>query len=154
VRFDYAALGLTLRAHPLSILRLQLSKQTLLSAAQLSALPHGRLVRACGLVTMRQSPPTAKGVTFVTLEDETGSVNVIVWKALKARQRNELLHARLLAVYGTWRRDPDSDGRVCHVVAGFLRDLTPLLQRSRIASHGLIARNLVGPGDALLIGHV
>ena len=130
VRFDYAALGLTLRPHPLSMLRKQLSKQKLLSAAQLQALPHGRLVRACGLVTLRQSPDTANGVTFVTLEDETGCVNVIVWKALKARQRSELLHAQLLAVHGTWQRDPDSGGQVCHVVAGFLRDLTPLLNRT------------------------
>jgi len=98
-----------------------------LTAAQLRALPHGRLVRACGLVTMRQSPGTAHGVTFVTLEDETGTVNVIVWKALKERQRSELLHARLLAVHGTWQRDVDSGGQVCHVVAGHLRDLTELL---------------------------
>ena len=127
VRFDYAAIGLTLRSHPLSLLRQQLSKLKLLTAAELRALPHGRLVRACGLVTMRQSPGTAHGVTFVTLEDETGTVNVIVWKALKERQRSELLHARLLAVHGTWQRDVDSGGQVCHVVAGHLRDLTELL---------------------------
>jgi error-prone DNA polymerase len=127
VRFDYASLGLTLRSHPASILRQQLLKMKLMTAAQLRLLPHGRLVRACGLVTMRQSPGTAKGVTFVTLEDETGTVNVIVWKALKERQRSELLHSRLMAVHGTWQRDTDSGGQVCHVVAGFLRDLTPLL---------------------------
>jgi error-prone DNA polymerase len=127
VRFDYAALGLTLRSHPASILRQKLSKMKFLTAAQLRLLPNGRLVRACGLVTMRQSPGTAKGVTFVTLEDETGTVNVIVWKALKERQRSELLHSRLMAVHGTWQRDTDSGGQVCHVVAGFLRDLTPLL---------------------------
>ncbi len=127
VRFDYAAIGLTLRSHPLSLLRSELSKMKLLTATQLARLPHGRLVRACGLVTMRQSPGTAKGVTFVTLEDETGSVNVIVWKALKDKQRTELLHARLLAVHGTWQRDEDSGGQVCHVIARRLHDLTPLL---------------------------
>jgi len=127
VRFDYAALGLTLRSHPLVLLRDQLSKLRLSSAACLHQLPHGRLVRACGLVTMRQSPGTAHGVTFVTLEDETGCVNVIIWKALKERQRGELLHAKLLAVHGTWQRDVDSGGQVCHVLAGFLQDLTPLL---------------------------
>jgi error-prone DNA polymerase len=127
VRFDYAALGLTLRAHPTSLLRNQLSKLKLLTSAELHRLPNGRLVRACGLVTMRQSPGTAKGVTFVTLEDETGTVNVIVWKALKERQRSELLHSKLMAVHGTWQRDESSGGQVCHVVAGFLRDLTPLL---------------------------
>ena len=127
VLVDYAAVGLTLRSHPLLLLRDQLSKMKYQSAAQLRALPHGRLVRACGLVTMRQSPGTAKGVTFLTLEDESGCVNVIVWKALKERQRAELLHAQLLAVHGTWQRDVDSGGQVCHVVAGFLRDLTTLL---------------------------
>ncbi len=127
VRFDYATLGLTLRSHPLSLLRSKLSNMKLLTAEQLRKLPHNRLVRACGLVTMRQSPATAHGVTFVTLEDETGTVNVIVWKALKERQRSELLHSRLLAVHGTWQRDEDSGGQVCHVIAGFLRDLTPLL---------------------------
>ncbi len=134
VRFDYASLGLTLRAHPLPLLREQLSKAKLMTATQLHRLPHGRLVRACGLVTMRQSPGTAKGVTFVTLEDETGCVNVIVWKALKERQRSELLHAQLLAVHGTWQRDEDSGGQVCHVVAGYLRDLTPLLDELATSS--------------------
>lgn len=127
VRFDYAAMGLTLRCHPVSLLRERLARSKLLSAAQLRQLPHGRLVRACGLVTMRQSPGTAHGVTFVTLEDETGFVNVIVWKAVKEKQRSELLHAKLLAVHGTWQRDVDSGGQVCHVVAGYLKDLTPLL---------------------------
>jgi error-prone DNA polymerase len=124
---DYATLGLTLRSHPLLLLRQQLLNLKLMSAAQLHAMPHGCLVRAAGMVTMRQSPGTAKGVTFVTLEDETGTVNVIVWKALKERQRAELLHAKLLAVHGTWQRDEASGGQVCHVVAGYLRDLTPLL---------------------------
>jgi error-prone DNA polymerase len=66
-------------------------------------------------------------VTFVTLEDETGFVNVIIWKALKEKQRAELLHAQLLAVHGRWQRDEDSDGQVCHLIAQRLQDLTPLL---------------------------
>ncbi len=127
VIFDYAALGLTLRSHPLSLLRLQLSKQKLLTAAQLRDLPNGRLVRACGIVTMRQQPQTAKGVVFITLEDETGSVNVIVWKSLREKQRTALLGSRLLAVYGVWQRDVESGGEVRHLIAGHLRDLTPLL---------------------------
>jgi error-prone DNA polymerase len=76
---------------------------------------------------MRQQPQTAKGVVFVTLEDETGHVNVIVWKSLKERQRPALLRSRLLAVYGTWQRDVESGGDVCHLIAGHLQDLTPLL---------------------------
>lgn len=127
--FDYAATGLTLRRHPLALLRAQLRAQRLQTAAELRNAPHGRLVRACGLVTVRQSPGTAKGVTFLTLEDETGTVNVIVWPALKERQRAPLLHAQLLAVHGQWQRDGHSDKPVCHLIAGHLRDLTPLLGR-------------------------
>jgi error-prone DNA polymerase len=127
VRFDYAALGLSLRAHPLSLLRSTLAKMKMSQATGLRGLPDGRRVRACGLVTMRQSPATAKGVTFVTLEDETGFVNVIIWKALKEKQRAELLHAQLLAVHGSWQRDEDSGGQVCHLIARHLQDLTPLL---------------------------
>ena len=127
VLLDYAALSMTLRSHPLSILRSKLSKMKLLTAEQMHNYPSGRLVRACGLVTMRQQPGTAKGVVFVTLEDETGSVNVIVWKSLRERQRPELLKSRLLAVYGVWQRDEASGGNVRHVIAKRLVDLTPLL---------------------------
>jgi error-prone DNA polymerase len=127
VVFDYAALGLTLRSHPLALLRAQLSQHKLLTAQNMAGLPHGRLVRACGIVTMRQQPQTAKGVVFVTLEDETGSVNVIVWKAVKERFRQELYRARLMAVYGVWQRDVDSGGQVKHVIAKRLVDLTPML---------------------------
>ncbi len=127
VTFDYAALGLTLRAHPLLLLREQLSRQRLLTAAQMSHFPSGRLVRACGIVTMRQRPQTAKGVVFITLEDETGSINVIVWKAVKERFRQEVYQSRLMAVYGVWQRDDDSGGEVRHVIAKRLVDMTALL---------------------------
>lgn len=121
--FDHASLGLTLRRHPLALLRPQLAAQRLLSAMALHAFPNGRLARACGIVTVRQQPGTASGVVFVTLEDETGTVNVIVWAALKERQRRELVHARLLAVYGVWQKE----GEVGHLIAHHLRDLSPLL---------------------------
>lgn len=88
------------------------------------------LARACGIVTVRQQPGTASGTVFVTLEDETGTVNVIVWPALKERQRRELVHARLLAVYGVWQRE----GEVRHLIAHRLRDLSPLLGRLHPAS--------------------
>ena len=127
--FDYASQGLTLRRHPLALLRPQLSEQRLLSAGELHDFPNGRLARACGIVTVRQQPGTASGVVFVTLEDETGTVNVIVWPALKERQRRELVHARLLAVYGVWQRE----GEVRHLVAHRLRDLSPLL--GRLSTH-------------------
>ncbi|MDH3210706.1 MAG: error-prone DNA polymerase, partial [Burkholderiaceae bacterium] len=105
VVFDYASLGLSLRSHPLKLLRPLLAKRRLATAEQLAGLPNGRRVRGCGIVTMRQRPSTAKGVVFVTLEDETGVVNVIVWKAVRDKQRAELLRSRLLAVYGVWQRE-------------------------------------------------
>jgi error-prone DNA polymerase len=101
----------------------------MLNAEQLGQLPHGRRVAACGLVTVRQQPGTAKGVIFVTMEDETGPINVIVWKHVRERYRDALLQSRLLAVWGTWQRDVESGGNVCHLVAEQLEDLTPLLGR-------------------------
>jgi error-prone DNA polymerase len=127
--FDYAALGLTLRRHPLALLRPRLAKQRFATAAQLARLPGGRAASACGMVTVRQQPATANGTIFVTLEDETGPVNVIVWRSVREQQRAPLMHARLLAVHGTWQRDAASEGRVCHLVAERLEDLTPLLGR-------------------------
>jgi error-prone DNA polymerase len=125
VVFDYASVGLSLRSHPLALLRAQLAPKRLLTAEQMCHYPSGRLVRACGIVTMRQQPQTAKGVVFVTLEDETGSVNVIVWKAVKEQFRDVVYRARLMAVFGVWQRD--AGGEVRHVVAKRLVDLTHLL---------------------------
>ena len=121
--FDHAALGLTLRRHPLALLRPLLQPQRLLTSAELHTFPNGRLARACGIVTVRQQPGTASGVVFVTLEDETGTVNVIVWPALKERQRRELVHSRMMAVYGVWQRE----GAVCHLIAHHLKDLSAML---------------------------
>jgi error-prone DNA polymerase len=129
ITFDYASLGLTLRRHPVALLRPRLHRMRLQSASEMQHLPSGCPVRGCGLVTVRQQPQTANGTVFVTIEDETGPVNVIVWKRLRERQRDILLHARLLAVYGLWQRDVDSGGEVRHLVAHQLRDLTPLLGR-------------------------
>jgi error-prone DNA polymerase len=128
--FDHAALGLSLRRHPLALLRPQLAKERLLNAAQMHDFPNGRLARACGIVTVRQQPGTASGVVFVTLEDETGNVNVIVWASLRDKQRHVLIHARLLAVYGVWQRE----GEVRHLIAHHLRDMTPLLGTLRTQS--------------------
>ena len=120
---DYASLGLTLGRHPLALLRERLQRQHMLTAAELRHLPHGRIARVTGLVTGRQRPGTASGVTFVTLEDETGMVNVIVWRDLAERQRKELLRSNLLTVYGTLERA----GEVVHLIAGRLRDQSALL---------------------------
>ena len=127
--FDYAATGLTLRRHPLALLRHRLDKMNVQTAVNLHDLPDGRAVTACGLVTLRQRPHTAKGTTFLTIEDETGCVNVIVWKSVHEQQREALLKSRLLAVGGIWQRDVDSGGQVRNLVARRLSDLTPLLGR-------------------------
>ena len=123
--WDYASLGLTLRRHPLALLRERLQARRFMTAEALKDAPNGRLVRACGIVTGRQQPGTSKGVVFVTLEDETGVVQVIVWKSVRERQRHELARSRLMAVYGVWQRE----GEVCNLIAGRLEDLTPLLGR-------------------------
>jgi error-prone DNA polymerase len=120
---DYASLGLTLGRHPLALLRPRLARMRLATAAELRGLPHGRSARAAGIVVGRQRPDTASGVIFVTLEDETGSVNVIVWRDLADRQRRELLGSRLMGVHGTLERE----GEVVHLIAKRLVDHSELL---------------------------
>ena len=125
VVFDYASLGLTLRSHPMALLRPHLEGRRLMTSRDLEAAPNGRLVRYCGIVTLRQQPETANGTVFISLEDETGVVQVICWKSLRDAQRKELLRSRLLVVYGTWQREGD----VKNLIAGRLEDLTPMLGR-------------------------
>ncbi len=120
---DYAGLGLTLGRHPLALLRQSLEKLGLIAAQRLRMRPHGSKARAAGLVTCRQRPDTASGVVFVTLEDETGCVNVVVWADIGERQRRELLGACLMGVEGVIERD----GEVVHLVARRLEDHSPLL---------------------------
>jgi error-prone DNA polymerase len=122
---DYRSLGLTLGRHPLALLRSRLARMRLAAAEEVRRLPHGSSVRAAGIVIGRQRPDTASGVVFVTLEDETGCVNVIVWRDLGERQRRELLGAQLMAVYGSIERE----GEVVHVIARRLADHSELLGR-------------------------
>ncbi|SCX46011.1 error-prone DNA polymerase [Variovorax sp. EL159] len=126
---DYASLRLTLRRHPLALLRPRLARMKLMSAEELRAQPTGQTVRACGIVKGRQRPGTANGTIFVTLEDETGNVNVIVWNHVIDAWREPLLKSHLLAVQGTWQRDDDSGGKVQHLIATGFKDLTPLMGR-------------------------
>jgi error-prone DNA polymerase len=120
---DYRHVSLTLRSHPMLLLRPVLNRRKLARAADLDRVPNGRWVRYAGIVTIRQQPETAKGTVFISLEDETGNVQVIVWRSLKELQRPEVLRARLLAVYGQWQRDGDVKNLIAHKLA----DLTPLL---------------------------
>jgi error-prone DNA polymerase len=127
---DYASLGLTLRRHPLALLRPKLSGMRLSTARELLEYPNGRLARTTGIVTVRQRPATAKGTIFVTIEDETGCTNIIVWKDVIERQRKELLSAMLLTVYGVWQRE----GEVRHLVARRLVDHSRLLGQLNVDS--------------------
>ncbi|CAB3772235.1 hypothetical protein GQ57_33155 [Burkholderia sp. MSh2] len=120
---DYRAMGFTLGRHPLALLRDRLTLDRLRSAEQLQTLRSGQLARAYGLVTVRQRPGTANGVLFMTLEDETGQVNVILWPQLLEMYRKEALGTALLAVYGVWQ----TDGKVRHLIARKLVDRTELL---------------------------
>ena len=125
---DYRATGLSLTKHPLALLRNQLAAFKVQTAAVLNHYPSGRLARASGIVTHRQRPETAKGVIFVTLEDETGAVNVIVWPSVAEAQRRPLLASTLLTVYGIWQCQGVGDSVVRHLVARRLVDHSALLQ--------------------------
>ena len=120
---DYASTGLTLRRHPLALLREELSRRGARPMQDLWQQPNGRIVSTAGLVITRQRPGSAGGVTFVTLEDESGHVNLIVWQTVAAAYRAALLESRLLGVRGRIQREGD----VLHVVAQRLQDLSPLL---------------------------
>jgi error-prone DNA polymerase len=127
---DYASVGTTLGPHPLALLRTRLERLRCRSSEALLQVEHGRPVTVTGLVVGRQRPGTASGVTFVTLEDEFGMINVVVWRDLAERQRRVLVGSQLLQVRGRLERV----GEVRHVIAGHLQDMTPLLQGLDIRS--------------------
>jgi error-prone DNA polymerase len=124
VMTDYATLGLSLTLHPLALIRPALARRRVVPARTTTdAANHGRRLRCAGLVTVRQHPGTAKGVTFVTLEDETGSINVVVWRALAERQHRVLIESALMCVEGKLEAH---DG-VHHLIADRLHDYSRLL---------------------------
>ncbi|ALS68348.1 error-prone DNA polymerase [Pandoraea apista] len=128
---DYASTGLTLRRHPLLLLREKLTRMRVMTAKELqSEGVNGHRVRTVGIVTGRQRPGTANGTVFVSLEDETGVINVIVWPDLVESQRKALLAASLLGVEGVWQRE----ARVTHLVAHRLVDLSPMLGELAVSS--------------------
>jgi error-prone DNA polymerase len=123
---DYAALGLSLNAHPVAFFRDELSARGILTSARhWEERLAGRRVTVAGLVLVRQRPGTAKGVIFLTLEDETGIVNVVVWPKVFEKNRRVLMTAQFLTVRGKIQRQ----GLVIHVVAEELLDLTHELRR-------------------------
>lgn len=127
---DYATLGTTLGPHPLSLLRSELRQRRCRSSLELTLTEDGNSVRVAGLVKGRQRPQTASGVIFVTLEDEFGMVNVVVWNELAERQRRVLVGASLMQVEGKLEA---KDG-VQHLIAKRLHDLTPLLSGLEVGS--------------------
>ncbi|VVO75748.1 Error-prone DNA polymerase [Pseudomonas fluorescens] len=127
---DYNSIGTTLGPHPLALLRGELKARRCRSSQELLEVEHGRPVSVAGLVTGRQRPGTASGVTFVTLEDEFGNVNVVVWRDLAERQRRVLVGSQLLKVDGRWEKE----GEVRHLIAGRLSDLSELLDGISVRS--------------------
>ena len=127
---DYGSVGLTLRRHPLALLRDKLRLRGIVPTQELWDLPNGKLVRTAGLVITRQRPGSAGNVTVVTMEDETGYVNLIVWNRVAVEQRAALLESRLLEVQGKLQREGD----VQHVIAARLTNLSPLLGDLVVAS--------------------
>ena len=137
---DYGHVGLTLRRHPVSFLRDELSKDRMLTCTEANRHPDRRRIKLAGLVLVRQRPGTAKGVTFITIEDETGVANLVVWADLYERQRRIVLTANMLGVEGRVQRE----GLVVHIVADKLIDLS-----DRLASIGETDRAVIpaGRGD-------
>ncbi|MBS1060503.1 error-prone DNA polymerase [Gluconobacter sp. Dm-44] len=128
VHEDYRATGLSLNGHPVAFLREGLRKEGIVRCGDLPYLRDGRRIQLTGLVLMRQRPGTANGTMFVTIEDETGTANLIVWKDVQEKHRLPLLASRLLACKGRLQKE----GEVIHVVVLSLEDLTPLLQGSEL----------------------
>jgi error-prone DNA polymerase len=120
---DYRSHGLTLGRHPLALLRGELEPDRIVTSQGLRELPHGRGVRVAGIVTARQRPQSAGGVMFITLEDETGTINLIVWERVWSNARRIASGSRLLEVHGSLQKE----GLVTHVVASKLVDRTPML---------------------------
>jgi error-prone DNA polymerase len=128
---DYRALGFTLGRHPLALLRERGGLENVLTAKQLEEAGDGAEVRVAGLVLVRQRPGTASGVTFMTLEDESGQVNIVVWRQLAERQNSALVNAKLMEVRGQLQREAG----VTHVIARELKDRTALIGQLRLDVH-------------------
>jgi error-prone DNA polymerase len=137
---DYQTLRLSLKAHPMHFLRDHYAEQRFVRACDLRDLPYGKRVSLAGLVLIRQRPGSAKGVCFITLEDETGTANLVVWPDAFAAQRKVVMGARLMVVHGLVQHDE----AVCHLIASRLEDDSP---RLRTLNDGQALDPQVGRGD-------
>jgi len=120
---DYASTSLSLKAHPVSFLRRKLNELQVTPTAELSSMKNGQFVKVCGLITVRQRPGTAKGVLFITIEDETGFANLVVWSKTFEKYRKQILQSRLLMVSGKLQ----IEGEVIHVVVNTCYNLNELM---------------------------
>jgi error-prone DNA polymerase len=137
---DYRSVGLTLRAHPLSFMRTDLRARRMITTADLPALKDGARLSIAGIVLVRQKPGSAGGVMFMTIEDEGGHANLVIWQSLFEKQRRLILSAGLVGCRGRLQRE----GEVMHVIAHELEDLTPML---RALGRGDDFRLATGRGD-------
>jgi error-prone DNA polymerase len=138
---DYRSTGLTLRRHPVSFLRAELAAEGTVRAAELAHIRDGQRVAVAGIVLVRQRPGSAKNVTFITIEDETGHANLIVWPAVFEQQRRLVLSARMIACHGKLQRE----GSVIHVIADRLVDCSDLLHSVGARDAALLLQT--GRGD-------
>lgn len=127
---DYASLGLSLEHHPITLLDQSGLLGEFVRANQLVDIPHQTFVNVVGVVTGRQAPGTASGVTFMTLEDDTGNINVVVWSGTARAQKQPFLMAKVLKIRGILEKE----GEVVHVIAGKLTDMTQHLSSLRSSS--------------------
>jgi len=139
---DYQTIRLSLKAHPMSFLREHYAARKFIAADQLKRIRDGKRLSIAGLVLIRQRPGSAKGVVFITIEDETGIANLVVWPDVFEKQRKIVMGARLMAVHGIIQKDED-DG-VIHVIARKLEDDSPMLRH--LSDHRL--PSTLGQGDA------
>ena len=145
---DYATTSLSLKAHPVSFVREELNRFRVLTASALATAKEGDLVKVAGLILVRQRPGTAKGVCFITLEDETGTANLVVFQKLFDKYRKEIIQSRLLMVEGTFQRE----GEVLHVIvkrcfnmSGLFQSLIPSTQEEPSFSTFARADERTGP---------
>jgi len=143
---DYSHTGLTLRQHPLRFLRADLAKRRIVTCAEAMTARDGQWLMAAGLVLVRQRPGSAKGVMFITIEDETGVANIVVWPKLFERSRRVVLGASMMAINGRIQRE----GEVVHLVAQQLFDLSSDL--SSLAERDGLFRPPSGRGDEFAHG--
>ncbi len=140
---DYSMLGLSLRNHPMAFMRAELRAKGMIAAVDLKNLPNGKFVKIAGLVLFRQRPGTAKGTIFITIEDETGAANLIVWPKLTEKYRRAVYGAKVLLCEGILQRESN----VIHVVSCRLTDWTAMLQRLQPAGDGAFALRFGRDGE-------